>query len=271
LHHGIVLAMILTLGWCLLHGLYAIEDIFRERYDVGATDNLRARAVQTQVQTLRNIAAFAIIVITIGLALTTFESVRQVGAGLLASAGIAGVVLGFAAQKSLGAILAGIQIAFTQPIRIDDVVIVEGEWGRIEEIKLTYVVVRIWDLRRLVVPITYFIEQPFQNWTRTSADLLGTVFLYLDYAVPLDTLREEFQRQLDAHPLWDKKVGKIQITDSTERSMQVRFLMSAEDASKAWDLRCDLRESLITYVQKEFPSALPKVRAELKTAGGSPA
>ena len=193
-----------------------------------------------------------------------FDSFRQLGTGILASAGLASLVIGLAAQKIFGNFLAGIQIAFTQPIRVDDVVIVENEWGRIEEITLTYVVVRIWDLRRLVLPIGYFIEKPFQNWTRVSADLLGTVFVYADYTIPVKEIREELHRILKGSNKWDGKVWGMQVTNATERTMELRALMSAADASVAWGLRCEVREYLIEFVQKNYPEALPKTRAELK-------
>jgi small-conductance mechanosensitive channel len=177
-------------------------------------------------------------------------------------------VIGFAAQKSLTTLLAGIQIAMTQPIRIDDVVIVEGEWGKIEEITLTYVVVAIWDLRRLIVPITYFIEKPFQNWTRISADLLGAVTLQVDYDVPVDALRAELTRILEASPLWDRKVNVLQVTDAKEHNLEVRALASASDAGRTWDLRCEVREKLVAFVLKNHPGSLPRVRATVDSQDG---
>jgi small-conductance mechanosensitive channel len=200
-------------------------------------------------------------VFTLASMLMVFDSVRQFGASILASAGIAGIIVGFAAQRSIATLLAGFQIALTQPIRLDDVVIVENEWGRIEEITLTYVVVRVWDLRRLVVPITYFIEQPFQNWTRSSADILGTVFLYVDYGVPLDAIRVEFARILQASRYWDRKVSVLQVTDAKEHTLELRALASAADASLAWDLRCEIREKLIMFIQHTYPESLPRFRA----------
>ncbi len=173
-------------------------------------------------------------------------------------------MVGLAAQKTIGTIIAGLQIAFTQPIRLDDVVIVEGEWGRIEEITLTYVVVRIWDLRRLIVPITYFIETPFQNWTRTSADILGTVFLYVDHTVPIDAVRAELQKILEASEAWDRKVCVLQVTNTSERAVELRALMSAADASLAWNLRCEVREKLVEFIRRDYPHALPRLRAELE-------
>jgi small-conductance mechanosensitive channel len=195
--------------------------------------------------------------------LMTFPKVQQLGTTILASAGIIGIVVGMAAQRTIGNFIAGLQIAFTQPIRLDDVVIVENEWGRIEEITLTYVVVKIWDLRRLIVPITYFIEKPFQNWTRTSADILGTVYIYVDYTVPVDSIREQLQKILNESELWDKKVCVLQVTNATERTVELRALMSAPDASTAWSLRCQVREKLIDFIRENYPHALPKLRAEL--------
>jgi small-conductance mechanosensitive channel len=213
---------------------------------------------------LRKVVIFIVAVLTLGIVLMTFDKVRQLGTSILASAGIAGIVIGFAAQRSIANLLAGLQLAFTGPINIDDVVIVEGEWGRIEEMTLTYVVVRIWDLRRLILPITYFIEKPFQNWTRVSADILGTVYLYVDYTVPVQAIREELERLLKNSEKWDGKVCSLQITDSKEQVVELRALMSAADASKAWELRCLIREQLISFVQKNYPESLPRMRAEIQ-------
>ena len=240
------------------------EDVIADRYDVDVSDNLKARAIHTQFAILRKISVVAIAVLASGLVLMNFEGFRELGTGILASAGVAGLVVGFAAQKTLGNLLAGIQIAITQPVRIDDVVIVEGEWGRIEEITLTYVVVRIWDLRRLVLPIAYFIEKPFQNWTRVSADILGTVFLYVDYTVPVDAIRAELERVVQGSTDWDGQVCGVQVTDTSPQGIEVRALVSATDASKAWNLRCEVREKLVSFLQREYPGALPKLRGELK-------
>ena len=193
-----------------------------------------------------------------------FDEVKKIGVSIFASAGVAGIIIGFAAQKAIGTILAGLQIAISQPIRLDDVVVVEGEWGRVEEIMLTYVVVRIWDERRLVLPTTYFIEKPFQNWTRTTAQILGTVFLYTDYNIDFDALRKELTRLLENNDLWDKKVNNIQITDSKENYVEIRALMSAENSSEAWDLRVYVREHLIKYIQKNYPDSFSKTRIIIK-------
>lgn len=260
------LALIGTVGVILVQFVEAMAQLLLQRYRLDVADNREARGVYTQVTVLKKIAIGVITVIAIASMLMVFQSVRQLGTAMIASAGVAGIVIGFAAQKSLGTILAGLQIAMTQPIRIDDVVIVEGEWGRIEEITLTYVVVRIWDLRRLIVPITYFIEQPFQNWTRSSADILGTVFLQVDYAVPVDAVRQELTRILEASPNWDRKVNVLQVTDAKERTLELRALASASNASLAWDLRCEMREKLVTFIQQRYPTSLPRLRATLERA-----
>jgi small-conductance mechanosensitive channel len=255
--------LILAFAYGMVSTVRFLRALFLSRYDVTHSDNLLARKMHTQVGVLEKVALTIIAVLTLAFMLMTIPGVRQVGVSLLASAGIAGIVIGLAAQKSIGTLLAGIQIALTQPIRIDDVVIVEGEWGRVEEITLTYVVVRIWDLRRLVLPVTYFLEQPFQNWTRVSADLLGTVFLHTDYTVSVDALRAEFKRLLEGHPLWDGKVCVVHVTDSKPETMELRLLLSTRDASDGWDLRCHIREKMIDFLQREYPASLPRMRVEL--------
>lgn len=259
------LTFIAVLAWLAVTAVVLGRDLVLSRYDMSVKDNLKARMMYTQIRVIERIVIAVILVIAVSSMLMTFEKIRQVGVSILASAGIIGVIAGFAAQKSIATLFAGIQIAITQPIRIDDVVIVEGEWGRIEEITLTYVVVRIWDLRRLIVPISYFIEKPFQNWTRVSADLLGTVFLYADYTVSVEAVREELRRILESKPdLWDGKAWGVQVTNADNRTVELRALMSAADSGSAWSLRCHVREKLLEYLQREYPDALPRVRAELK-------
>ena len=235
------------------------------QHRIDVTDNLQARAIHTQVLVLKKVALTLIGVFTLASMLMVFESVRQFGASILASAGIAGIVVGLAAQRSIATLLAGFQIALTQPIRVDDVVIVENEWGRIEDITLTYVVVRIWDQRSLIVPMTHFIERPFQNWTRSSSDLLCGVVLYLDYSVPVDALRGELTRILQQSRYWDRRVNVLQVTDSREQTLEVRALASAADASSGWDLRCEVRERLVAFIQRHYPDSLPRIRASLAT------
>jgi small-conductance mechanosensitive channel len=262
--HLLSLGVIASIAWLLMEGAYVVEHFIMSQYDVNERDNLKARAVYTQIQVFKRVVAVIIGVITLGSMLMTFDKVRQLGTSILASAGIIGVIVGFAAQRALATLLAGIQIAISQPIRLDDVVVVEGEWGRIEEITFTYVVVRIWDLRRLIVPITYFIEKPFRNWTRVSADILGTVLIYADYNVPTEAVRDELRRILESSDKWDRKTWGLQVTDATDKTVELRALMSAPDASTAWDLRCDVREKLISFLQKNYPASLPKIRAEME-------
>ncbi|MBK8010566.1 MAG: mechanosensitive ion channel [Deltaproteobacteria bacterium] len=256
--------LIIVLAWLFLRANRAIEEHVKNRFDLSQGDNLQARAIHTQISTLKNIVGFVVVLVAAASILMTFERVRQLGLSLLASAGVAGIVIGFAAQRSIATLLAGIQLALTQPIRIDDVVIVENEWGRIEEITLTYVVVRIWDLRRLVVPITYFIDKPFQNWTRKSAEILGTVNFYTDYTISVDEVRAELERLVSSSDLWDRKVCGLQVTDTSERTMTLRALVSASDSGKAWDLRCLVREKLVAFISKRWPESLPRTRAEIE-------
>jgi small-conductance mechanosensitive channel len=264
--NGVSLALIGVIGFVLVQFVNAIAQLVLQRYRIDVADNRAARGIYTQVTVLKKIAVGVIALFAIASMLMVFQPVRQLGTAMIASAGVAGIVIGFAAQKSLGTLLAGFQIAMTQPIRIDDVVIVEGEWGKIEEITLTYVVVKIWDLRRLVVPITYFIEKPFQNWTRTSADILGTVFLHVDYGVPVGAVREELTRILAASPNWDHKVNVLQVTDAKERTLELRALASSSDASKSWDLRCEMREKLVAFIQDQYPESLPRLRTTFERA-----
>lgn len=260
LQHLVSLVLIATMAALLLQLVGLTAGTILRRYQLDVKDNHRARGVHTQVLMLRKIVMAVVILITIAAMLMVFEPVRHFGKAIIASAGVASIIIGFAAQKSLATLLAGFQIAMTQPIRIDDVVIVEGEWGQIEEITLTYVVVRLWDWRRLVLPITYFIETPFQNWTRTSSEIIGSVFLHMDYTVPLEELRTEFKRILDHSKLWDKNVAVLQVTDAKEHTMELRALVSASDASTSWDLRCEVREKLLMYLQRQHPESLPRLR-----------
>ena len=251
--------------WILIAVIRLFFRQVLKHYDLRQADNLRSRKVHTQYNILERIIIFIIILTAISVTLMLFEDVKKIGFSLFASAGIATVILGLAAQKVIGTILAGLQIAITQPIRIDDVVIVEKEWGWIEEIALTYVVVRIWDKRRLVLPSTYFIEQPFHNWTRTTAEILGTVFIYASYHAPIDALRDELTRLLNANPLWDGQVNNMQVTDTKENMIEIRALVSARNSSDAWDLRVYVREHLIGFLQKNYPECLPVTRVILES------
>ncbi|HEY0273170.1 MAG TPA: mechanosensitive ion channel domain-containing protein, partial [Chitinophaga sp.] len=261
--------ILLTIAFAaLLIGMVKVlEDYVFHVYDLNKANNLRERKIRTQLTFVRKFLISVIVILAACAILLTFDHLRKLGAGLLTGVGVGGIIIGFAAQKSLGNLLAGFQIAFTQPIRIDDVLVVEGEWGRVEEITLTYVVVSIWDQRSLILPINYFIEKPFQNWTRNSAAILGTAFLYLDYSIPIQPLRQEFTRLLNENPLWDKRVNSIQVTNASERTIEIRALMSAANSSNAFDLRCYVREKLIDFVQQHYPDSLPKTRADVKPSG----
>ena len=264
--HVITLGLIASVAWLLIAMLDVFEDVATAALNVSVQDNLRARKVQTQVHVLHRIVAAVIVIVALSIMLVTFPSIREIGTSLLASAGLAGLVVGLAARPTLANLLAGLQIALTEPIRLDDVVIVEGEWGKVEEITTTYVVVRIWDLRRLIVPLSQFIEKPFQNWTRQTADLLGTVFVYTDYSVSVDSVRQKLLEILQLSGMWDGKVWGLQVTNATDHTMELRALMSAPDSSRAWDLRCHVREKLIEYLQNRYPQSLPQTRVHLQQA-----
>lgn len=253
--------LIVVIAYTLIASIQTIQDYVYHVFDLTKTDNLRERKIRTQLQFLRKLAIGLIVILATIAILLNFESLRRLGTGLLTGVGVGGIIIGFAAQRSLGNLLAGFQIAFTQPLRIDDVLVVEGEWGRVEEITLTYVVLNIWDKRRLILPINYFIEKPFQNWTRTSADIVGTVIFYLDYTAPVESIRKEFLRLLEQNPLWDRKVAALQVTDATERTIQLRALVSASSSGRAWDLRCIVREQIISFIQTRYPESLPRNRA----------
>ncbi|MHC4665958.1 MAG: mechanosensitive ion channel family protein [Planctomycetota bacterium] len=261
--HAVTVLLIASVSWLVIKTTFVLEDYVASRFEVDTDDNLRARKIHTQLRVIKRIVIVIVGILALGTVLMTFEQVRHLGKTILASAGIIGIVVGMAAQRTIGALIAGLQIAFTQPIRVDDVVIVENEWGRIEEITLTYVVVRIWDLRRLIVPVTYFIEKPFQNWTRTTADILGTVYIYADHTISIDSVREQLHEILKNSEYWDGKVCVLQVTNTSERTIELRALMSAADASTAWSLRCHVREKLVEFMQKNCPQALPRLRAEL--------
>ncbi len=261
------IVVIIFVSWSLIEVLRTLKRIFLSKFDISKEDNLTSRKVYTQVNILEKVIIFVIILFALGMILLSFESIRKIGIGIFASAGVAGIIIGLSAQKVVGALLAGIQIAITQPFRIDDAVVVENEWGWIEEINLTYVVVRIWDKRRLVLPSTYFLEKPFQNWTRTTAEILGTVFIYTDYTIPFQPLRDELTRLLSESDLWDQKVNVLQVTDSTESTVEIRILVSAKNSPTAWDLRVYIREKMIEFIQKNYPQSLPKTRVEFKKQG----
>src|SRR5271154_5249630 len=267
LEHALGLGVIATIGWAIIILTELAGNIIFARYSMDSPDNLAARRIRTQTQVLQRIATLTVSIVTVSVMLMTFPAVRNLGVSLLASAGLAGLIVGMAARSPLSPLIAGIQVALTQPIRIEDAVVLEGEWGWIEEINTTYVVVRLWDLRRLVVPLSYFIEKPFQNWTRTRADLLATAMIYVDYTAPIQELREELHRILESTELWDKRTWALQVTDATERTIQIRALMSARSGPAAFDLRCLVRERLVKFLREKYPLALPKQREQQFIAG----
>ncbi|HZP98784.1 MAG TPA: mechanosensitive ion channel domain-containing protein [Reyranella sp.] len=261
---GLIVAFILLIGWAAIIAVSLASDLYLRRSTmVGDQFNPMARKHVTQVRVLRRVATIVVGIVTVSVALMTFNSVRQYGVSLIASAGAASIVVGLAVRPILTNLFAGIQLAITQPIRIDDAVIVENEWGWVEEITGTYVVIKIWDWRRLIVPLSYFLEKPFQNWTRQTTDLIGSVLLWVDYTVPIAAVRSELEKIARASKLWDGNVVNLQVVDSNERAIQLRALVSARTSPEAWDLRCEVREKLILFLQRDYPGALPKQRAEL--------
>lgn len=260
-------AFIALLGWSAITAVQIGTQVYLRGFKLDTEDNLLARKHVTQVGILKRAADTLIVVMTVAAALMSFEQVRQYGVSLFASAGVAGLAVGLAARPLLSNLIAGVQIATTQPIRLDDVVIIEGEYGTVEEISTTYVVVKLWDWRRMVVPLSYFIEKPFQNWTRETSALIGSVFLYVDYAVPVDKLRDKLMEIARASPLWDGSVAALQVSDAKDHVVELRALVSARSAPTAWDLRCEVREKLITYLQQEYPNALPRARQEIVGRG----
>jgi small-conductance mechanosensitive channel len=262
--HVLLSMFIFVLAWLAVKiNSFAVEIVER-RLEKAQAGSLRTRKIATQIRIIKRIVSVVIIFIAAAVFLLQFQAISSLGATLLASAGVLGIIFGFAAQRSLSTLFAGFQIAFTQPIRLDDVVVVEGEWGRIEEITLTYVVVRIWDLRRLILPVTYFLEKSFQNWTRSSAAVMGTVYLYADYTAPVATIRDKLKEIVSADPLWDRQVCVLQMTDARDRTVELRALVSAADSGALWDLRCRVREELVRFLAESYPLALPKVRATLE-------
>jgi small-conductance mechanosensitive channel len=254
--------IIAAVSWFLFRLVQSGRDIVLRKYDITLADNLRARTIHTQVRVITKTLYVSLGILTLGSALMVFSEVRHVGASILASAGIASVIAGLAAQSTLSNLFAGFQLALAQPIRLDDVVVVEGAWGRIEEITLTYVVIHVWDDTRLVAPLNYFITKPIQNWTRVSANIMGQVHFWADYTLPVAELRPVVGRIVQACPLWDRRFWNLQVVEASEQAVQLRILATASDSSKAWDLRCQIREEVLAYIQERYPSSLPRARAE---------
>jgi small-conductance mechanosensitive channel len=263
--HVVGLGLIAALAWLAILLIEVTSDVMTVRYRVDVADNLMARRVQTQFQMVHRIAVILVSVVALSLGLMTFPEIKHIGVSLLASAGVASLVIGMAMKDALANLIAGVQIAFAQPFRIGDAVVIEGEWGWIEEIGMIYVVVRCWDLRRLVLPLSYFMTNSFQNWTRTSADLLAYSYIYTDYTTPVEAVRQELKRILESTPLWSGKVCVLQVSDMDHYTLQLRALMDARNGGDAWDLRCLVRERLIEFLQKNCPGSLPRYRGEMET------
>jgi len=261
------IGLLATLTFLCIRLIKAVAETVIALHPAEAADNLRARSVHTQTRVLARSVMLFVGLIGLASILMTFPDIRQIGASLLASAGLAGLVAGIAARPVLGNLIAGLQIALTQPLRIDDVLIVDGEWGRVEEITGSYIVISIWDQRRLIVPLQWFIEHPFQNWTRSSSQLIGTVLLWVDYAMPLAPLRQELERVCHGAPEWDGRLCLLQVTETTDKAMQLRILVSGSDASKTWDLRCRVREALLAFIQNDYADYLPRLRGSLENIG----
>lgn len=268
--HLLIILAIVIIAWMVHLALDLWIYMYLRHFRMDTEDNLFARKHVTQTRILQRVANFLIIVVALAWALMTFGPVRQYGVSLLASAGAAGLIAGLALQPVLKNLFAGIQLAITQPIRIDDALLVEGEWGRVEEITSTYVVIKIWDWRRLVLPLSYFIEQPFQNWTRETASLIGSVYIYVDFSMPVDVIRAKAEEIAAASDLWDREVINVAVTDFRERVMEIRVLVSASNSGNAFTLRCDIREQLIAFLQDHHRDALPRMRADILAGGDGP-
>jgi len=265
--HAVGIAIVMSVAFLVVRLIDVVEDLILDRHRLDAADNLRARQLHTQVQILRRITVVAVSMIAVAIVLLSFNRVRAAGAGLLASAGLVGLVAGLAARPTVANVIAGVQIALSQPIRVDDVVVVEGQLGRVEQIALTHVVVRLWDLRRLVLPISYFVENPFENWTRSTADIIGWVYLEVDHTAPVDELRTRLHEILLESPNWDGGVWNLQVSNAGPSTIQLRATMSAPSSSASWDLQCEVRERLVAFLRDHHPGALPRVRMETAPVG----
>jgi small-conductance mechanosensitive channel len=261
LRHALLLALIAAAAWLVVRLVYVVEDVALQWLVGRVASDPRRRRARTQIDLLRRLTAVIVMVLAVGTALMTFPSLRALGTSVLASAGVAGAIVGLASQTTLRNVVAGIELAMSDRLRVDDVVVVEGEWGWVEELTLTHVVVRLWDERRLMLPTAYFITTPFENWTRNESRLLGAVVLHLDPRAPVSELRAEARRIIEQSPLWDRRDWVLQVIDSTPWSMVVRTLASAADAPSSWDLRCEIRERLIAFLRDEYPAAFPGAEA----------
>jgi small-conductance mechanosensitive channel len=261
-HHVFLALFVIQLGWIAMVAANIAIDRYVGRLDLKAADNLLARKAATQMRIFRQAVTVLLALLTMAFALMSFDSVRQFGISLFASAGIAGIVAGLAARPMLENLIAGVQLALTQPLRLEDAVVIDNEWGWVEEINSTYIVVRLWDWRRQVVPLSYLFQNPFTNWTRSSSSIIGTVFVYADYTLPMDAVRAAATDIVKASRLWDGQVVNVQVSDAKDHVIEVRVLASASDSSRAWDLRCEIREKLIAFIRDTYPECLPRLRRE---------
>ena len=263
-----IVAGIALTGWISIRAVDMAAARYAQQFRLDVDDNFSAKKHVTQVRVFKRVIDTLIVIVSISAALMTFDSVRQYGVSLFASAGAAGLVVGLAARPLLSSLIAGVQIAITQPIRIEDAVIIENEWGWVEDIASTYVVIRLWDWRRMVVPLSYFIERPFQNWTRDAASLIGSVMLHVDYSADVPRIRSRLEEAVRETTLWDGVVVNLQVIDTNSRTMELRALVSARNAPQSWDLRCEIREKMVSFLQHEMPQALPRERADIAPVGG---
>ncbi|HLU43958.1 MAG TPA: mechanosensitive ion channel domain-containing protein [Natronosporangium sp.] len=261
--HGLLLAIIASTAWLVVALLNVFSSGLLRRLEARTQDSGDARRVRTRLKLVHRVILAVVATLAVGIMLITFDEVRTVGVSLLASAGLVGVVVALAAQSMLGNFFAGLQVAFSDALRLDDVVVVEGHWGTIEEITLRHVVVKIWDERRLILPTSYFANNPFENWTKTDRQLLGVVELDVDWSVPLEEMRAELKRICEHSELWDRRLCKMEVTDATGGLIRVRAVASAANSSAQWGLRCLIREGLVTWLQRHHPEALPRTRAEI--------
>ena len=268
--HLLIILFIAGFAWLVAALLLVLEDLALARWRTDVPDNLKRRRLKTQVVMLRRVTVAAIVIITLGVVLMTFPGIRALGASVLASAGLISVIAALAAQSTLGNVFAGLQLAFSDAVRVDDVVVVEGEWGRVEELTLTYVALQIWDDRRLLLPTSYFTTKPFQNWTRTGSAVLGTAEIDVDWSTPIEPVRAELRAVCEGSELWDGRVCVLQMTDAVGGMIRLRALVSAHDAPTLWDLRCLVRERLVTWVWQHQPGSVPRVRADLAGPGSAP-
>ncbi|MEU5783417.1 mechanosensitive ion channel family protein [Micromonospora lupini] len=260
LRHASLLVLIAASAWLLIRTLSVIETVSFSKLPSDLVTSRRIRRARTQIRPVRRLTVAVVTIVAIGLILITFRPVRLFGISVLTSAGVVGALIGLSARTALGNAFAGVQVAFADGLHVGDVLVVDGEWGRVEEVKLTNVVIRLWDERMLILPTTYFTERPFQNWTRNESRVVGKVQIHVDHTADLDDLRREARQLVESSPLWDRRQWVLQMVDSTPQTVVIQVQASAADGASAWDLRCDLREGLVRYLRDSHPQWLPRTR-----------